>query len=108
MRINISQGLAQYEFNETHEQYKILEIFFNRIHKIVFQENHIHKFDGPLQLELILNTITEELDIHIIFFYCEERNAFLIEYLPADLHLLEQIVKIFSREYRFNAGAYIE
>jgi len=104
MLIDLTQDDIQYRFTTFEEKERFINIFFKQIDRIISIENHRFKFEGPLQIECMLNKIARDNGINIIFTYRKVDQDYLVAFDTEEIHLLQDILDIFRYEYRRNAG----
>ncbi len=104
MLIDLTQNHIEYRFTTFQEKRKFINIFFKEVDHIISIENHKFKFEGPLQIECMLNKIARDNNINIFFTYRKVEEDYLVAFDTEEVHLLQDILDIFRYEYRRNGG----
>lgn len=69
MIINFTSNGVYLELSSQCERNEFVQLFFHKLQDVVHKENHPHKYDGPKQIERILNHVSYNNNIKITFKY---------------------------------------
>lgn len=104
MMIHFTDYGTFFELTSQCERDSFVEFFFDKVQDVI-QQNHVYKYEGPKQIERILNHICDNvLRIDITFQYKHHNEQWYMFAENVEIHYLDQVFKEFKHIYRHEAS----
>lgn len=103
MKLHYTEYGIFYELTSQCERDDFVQFFFNKIDDVITNQHHPHKYQGPKQIERILNSIADDLELELIFKYKPYSESWSLYAKDIDVNFLDEVFKEFKTVYRHKA-----